>query len=110
MNATQEQAHPPLALSNETSPYLQAQERSDCIPQEGCIRLQGINEEVGVFCGFVKVLVFPEIEVLQAWQGHYTWSARHSSARLSLSVLCVEEPASPTVVDTDCICILVAHE
>lgn len=70
------------------SPYLQTQTRSDSVTQEARIGLQGVDEEVGIFCGLVEVLVLSEIEVLQAGQGHHTWSTRQPSARLPLSVLC----------------------
>lgn len=99
MDTIQEQARTPfcLLLISKTSPYLQTQTRSDSITQEARIGLQGFDEEVGIFCGLVEVLVLSEIEVLQAGQGHHTWSTRQPSARLPLSVLCVfvEDPASP---------------
>lgn len=86
-----------LPSSIKTSPYLQAQKRSDPITQEACIRLQGINEEVGIFCGLVEVLVLSEVEVLQAGQGHYTGPTRQASASLLLFAPCVfvGDPASP---------------
>lgn len=52
------------------SPDLKTKSGVDGVPDEFLLCLQSIDEQVGIFCWFVEIVVFSEVEVIEVGKRH----------------------------------------